>query len=668
MTASRRWQRIQGRSLAVLLVACVVAASGCAAGRAFRSGEAAARGGNWDAAVEYYRLAVRDEPDRPEYRIALERAMLNASRVHLAAAREREAAGDLSGALAEYRQAYALDASNGEAGAKIANLQQALRERIEATRQPAPIEAMRARARRDTEPPLLNPTSAELLVLEFTDTSLRDVLDFLGDAGGINVTYDEQFEDRPVTLDLADVTFEEALDHLLSSHGAFRKVVNPTTIIVVPDTPQQRAAYEEQAIRTFYISHGDVEELVGLLTAVLQAPQMPVPPQFVPNSAANSLTVRASTSVLGIVEQVIAANDTPRAEVVIDVEILEVNRERAKRYGLDLSQYSIGAIFSPESAPGGAPAAPDGTDGETTAQSAAAGYFNLNTISRGISIADFYTAVPAAVVSFLQQDTDTRLIAQPQLRGQEGNELSLNLGQEIPIPTTAFTPLAVGGASFNPLTSYTYRPIGVIINMTPRVTYENEIILDLEVENSTLGPSILIAGQSLPTFGTRHVETRLRLRDGESNLLAGLLREQDRQTLKGIPGLMRLPVLRQLFSASDRSVQTTDIVMLLTPRIVRGHELTQEHVSPIHIGTQRDIGVTGPPPSIAAAAEVAPAPDAAQQLETTPPAASNLPADATAAPSGGGLPLTAEPAPAVAEPGGDPSIPATAPPDGRGDR
>ena len=307
---------------------------------------------------------------------------------------------DLSGALAEYRQAYALDASNGEAGVKVANLQQALRERIEAARAPAPIEALRARARRDAEPPLLNPASDELLVLEFTDTNLRDILAFLGDAGGINVT-DEEFEDRPA---------------------------------------------------------------------------------------------------------------------------------------------------------------------------AASGYFNLNTITRGVSIADFYTAVPTAVVNFLQQDTDTRLVAQPQLAARKG------------------------------------RPIGVILNMTPRVTYENEIILDLEVENSTLGPSILVAGQSLPTFCTRHVETRLRLRDGESNLLAGLLREQDRQTLKGIPGLMRLPVLRQLFSASDRSVQNTDIVMLLTPRIVRGHELTQQHVSPIHIGTQGDIGITGPPPSIAAAPDAAPEP------------------------------------------------------------
>ena len=281
-----------------------------------------------------------------------------------------------------------------------------LRARIEAARQPSPIEALRARARREAEPPLLDPASDEPLVLEFTETGLRDILAFLSDASGINVTYDAQFEDRTVSFDLANVTFEEALDHLLSSHGAFYKVVNPTTIVVAPDTPEKRADYEEQAIRTFYVSHGDVEDLVALLNAVLRTPQMPVPPQFVPNAAANSLTVRATTSVLGIVEQVIAANDTPRAEIVVDVEILEVNRERARQYGLDLSRYSLGAIFSPESRPGGQPAA-NGNDGAAAASGAASGYFNLNTLSRGVSVADFYTAVPAAVVNFLEQDTDT---------------------------------------------------------------------------------------------------------------------------------------------------------------------------------------------------------------------------------------------------------------------
>ena len=212
-------------------------------------------------------------------------------------------------------------------------------------------------------------------------------------------------------------------------------------------------------------------------------------------------------------------------------------------------------------------------------------------------------------------------MAKPQLRGQEGATLTLNLGDDIPVPTTAFTPIATGGATVNPLTSFNYRPVGVIVEMTPRVTYRNEIILDLEVENSTLGPSVNVAGQPLPTFGTRRVITRLRLRDGESNLLAGLLREEDRRSLRGFPGIMHLPVIRQLLSANEDTIKQTDIIMLLTPRIVRTHELTQADVSPVRIDTRgaagrlRSLGrppeavrddVAAPPPAGPAAEAPAP--------------------------------------------------------------
>ena len=277
--------------------------------------------------------------------------MLNAARRHADVAAELEALGDLAGALREYRRAHDLNPSNTPAGVKIANLQQTLREQLEGARSPAPIQAMREQARRDMRPPLLDPASDEPLAIEFADTSLRDILDFLGDASGINVTYDEQFEDASYSVELTGVTFQEALVRILSANAAFYKVVDPTTIIVIPDTQQKRGDYAEQVIRTFYVSHGNVEELVELLRAIVSTPQMPVQPQFVANAAANTITVRATAPVVGIIEQVIVSNDKPRAEIIIDVEILEVNRERAKQYGLDLSRYSLATTFSPGGAP-----------------------------------------------------------------------------------------------------------------------------------------------------------------------------------------------------------------------------------------------------------------------------------------------------------------------------
>ena len=289
---------------------------------------------------------------------------------------------------------------------------------------------------------------------------------------------------------------------------------------------------------------------------------------------------------MAIIEKMLEANDKPRAEIIIDVQILEVSRERAKKYGLNLSSYAIGGIFSPEVAPA------------TGDQGISNQFFNLNTISQGVSTADFYLSVPSAVLNFLESDSRTKVLAKPQLRGTEGQKVMLNLGEDVPIPSTTFTPIATGGAAANPLTSFGYRPIGIIVEMTPRVTYEGEIILELTLENSARGGDVIIAGQALPAFSSRKVTTKLRLRDGEPNLLAGLLREDERKSLTGFPGLLRLPVLQQLFGSTDSNVRQTDIVMLLTPRIVRTHELTAADLAPIYIGPQSNFSLGGGPPPL----------------------------------------------------------------------
>ena len=597
--------------VAALAVAAAVVA-GCATGAAFRQGETAAHGEDWDSAVEYYRKAVQDDPRNAEYRVALHRAMINAAREHYARARALEETGALADAVREYRRAGELDPGNNDALYRVAELERAIRDRMEAARPRAPIEDMRDVARRETAPPLLEPASGEPLSLRFVDQSVQDILDFIGNATGVNINYDRQFQDLRYSVQLDGVTVEEALDQILMANQYFYKVLGPRNVIVAPDTPQKRQQYEDQVIRTFYISNADVLELSQLLTQIIRGGQpMPVQPQIVPNEVSNTITVRATPAVTAVIEQVIAANDKPRAEIIVDIEILEVNRERAREFGLDLGDYSIGAVFAPDADTGELSTAPD---------------FGAPPLARA---GDFFFSVPSAVVDFLESDAETRVVAKPQLRGQEGAVLTLNLGEEIPIPTTAFTPIAAGGATFNPLTSFDYRDVGVNVEMLPRVTFENEIILDLEVENSTLGPSLSVAGQSMPTFGSRKVETTLRLRDGESNLLAGLLREEDRRSLRGIPGLARLPIIRNLLSSNEDTIRQTDIIMLLTPRIVRTHQLQQADVSPIRIGTQRNIGVTGPGPLGAPPPAIdVPAPAAARAGETVeqPPQLADLPA------------------------------------------
>jgi type II secretory pathway component GspD/PulD (secretin) len=619
--------RLTRPALLLMLVFIALIAAGCGAARTFGRAENAARAGDWDAAVEYYRRAVQESPDRSDYKIALERAMINASHQHLNQAQLAEARGELEEALREYRRASDYDPPNRQLAAKVIEIERRIRDQYEA--QPRNnIAQLREQARQAGPAPLikLNETLPEI---RFNNTSIRDILNFIAAATGVNITYDRDYQDRAYTVQLTGVTLEQALTQILSANQLFYKVINQNTIMVIPDTAQKRANYEDQVIRTFYVSHADATELSQMINTIIRVPAMAVQPMIAPNKTSNTITIRATTAVAAIIEKMIEANDKPRAEIVIDVQILEVNRGRAKTFGVDLSAYSIGAVFSPESDPrtttGGGNT---GSTSTTTLNTSPT--FNLNTITRGVSTADFYLAVPSAVVHFLETDTETKLIAKPQLRGAEGQKITLNLGDDIPVPSTVFTPLATGGANTNPLTSFNYRPVGINVEMTPRVTIEGDVILDLLVENSTRSTDVNVAGQNLPSFGTRKVTTRLRLRDGESNLLAGLLREDDRTTLRGIPGILRLPVLNKLLGSNDTDVRTTDIVMLLTPRIVRTQEITAGDLSPIFIGTQQNLGLNGPPPLIAAPVEAEPAAPVAPPVQP-PPAAPNPAAQGPAA-------------------------------------
>lgn len=593
----------------VVVAAVATLLGGCGAGRSFHRGDTAARAGDWDAAVAQYRLALQKDPDRAEYRIALERAMISASLVHLDQARLFEARGQLEDALREYRRASEFDPPNRQIASKVAEVERRIRDQQENNRPRPNIQQLRDAARQQGPPPLLNLTT-NVPALRFTNASLRDILNSIGMATGINVTYDNQFQDRTYSVQMDNVTLEEALTQILTANQLFYKVVNQRTIMVIPDNAQKRNQYEEQVIRTFFISHADATELAQLINTIIRVGGGQVQPMVAANKTANTITIRATTAVSSVIEKIIESNDNPRAEIVVDVQILEVNRSRAKQFGLDLGSYSIGSVFSPEADPRGTTTTTGGATtggGDLTPRP-----FNANTISRGINTADFYLAVPAAVVRFLETDTETRLVAKPQLRGAEGQKITLNLGDRIPIPTTVFTPLAQGGANVNPLTSFTYQDVGVNVEMTPRVTFEDDILLELTVENSTLGGNVSVAGTSLPSIGSRKVTTRLRLREGESTLLAGLLREDERKVLKGFPTLLRVPVLKQLFAANDNTAGQTDIVMLLTPRIVRTHELTAQDVAPIYVGTQQNFGLGGPPPLIAAPAGAEPgAPGAA---------------------------------------------------------
>ena len=641
----RVWRPLQ--TLALLVTAATVLA-GCAASQAFHNGGLAMKAGDLDQAVAYYRTAVQEAPDNANYKIALQRAMLAASRAHLDKAHEFEDKGQLEAARGEYQLASEYDPANRQAAAKVVSLDQTIRARLEAARPKAPIEQLRERVRAASAEPLLNPASREPLNLRFTNANIRDILSFIANASGINITYDRDLRDQPATVQLDGVTLEQALTQILATNALSYKVLSERSILVFPDTAQKHQSYDDQVVQTFYVSHADASELAQLLSSVVRLPTLPVQPAIQFNKSANTITVRGTTSLVQIIERVIRQNDKARAEIMFDVEILEVNRQRAKQYGLNLSEYALGGVLSPEVNPsqpststtatvGGGTGTTTTTAGRSTppSQITSPPPFNLNTISRGFSTSDFYLAVPTAIVKFLESDTNTKLVAKPQLRGAEGMKLTLNLGDEIPIVTTSYTPIATGGPGVNPLNSFQLKPVGINIDVTPvRVTLEGDIIIDLNVESSSRGSDVNVAGTNYPSFGSRKVGTRLRLRDGESNLMAGLLREDERKSLNGFPGAIHVPVLKQLFSNNDQQISQTDIVMLLTPHILRLPEITETDLKPIYIGSQGNLAIGGPPPLIA---PPQPAQPAQQAPDSAPPGASapRPPASAPGAPPTG---------------------------------
>jgi general secretion pathway protein D len=645
---------VRRRLIALLVVTALV--SGCAAGRAFRKGRDASRAGDWDTAVQHFTEALQANPDSAEYKIELERAMQNASRDHISKARDLEQKDQLDAALIEYKRAVEMDASNRLAATRAAELERTIRDRIEKSRPRPAIEKLRQQARAQSVP-VLNPADRTPLKLSFNNSSVRDILNFIGTTTGINIQFDALYQDRAYTVNLTDVTLEEALQQIMSVNGLFYKVLNPTTIVVAMDNQPGHLKYDELVMQVFYLSHADTQEVSQALNQMMRI-QAQVAPAIFPNKTSNTIAVRATAPIVAVAERLIRSLDKPRAEVIIEVQILEVNRNRAKQYGINLSEYALGLTFSPEVAPPNTP----GSNPPTPPPP-----FNLNTISQGVSTADFYLTVPTAVLRFLETDSRTKQLAKPQLRGAEGQELTLNLGDEIPVVSTVFGAAAAGGFANIPQSSFTYRTVGIIVSMTPRVTYEGEIILDLSVESSNLGPNISVAGQDVPSFGSRRVKTRLRLREGESNLLAGLLKDDQRKILSGFPGLIRVPGLRSLFGSTNDVIEQTDIVMLLTPHIVRTHELTVDDLAPIYIGTQQNVGLSGPPPLIQA-----PAADdaAAAQMPAQPSPITTTTPQFLPPPSGTPVPATGVPPPAVGTPpttpvtppGGVPPVPGGVPP------
>ena len=580
MKATLRWSTIALAT--VLLLGCVTT------GSLVKSGDQAGARGDWDAAVAYYREALTKSPKDIKAKLSLERAIREASLQHVARARALEAQEQWAGAAAEYKLAAELLPSNALAVAKSAELERKLRAQVEALRPPTRMEQARLAAAQLPGVQRLDPR-VPVVLFRFNNTQIRDILNSFRDQTGINWTADEGLQGKlstGYTIDLQDTPLEEALNKVMSANRLVYKVVDSKTIFVYEDTPPKRQQWDDRYQRVFYLSNAEANDVMQMINGLMGqggATGPPVRPVIQQNKTANALIVWATLPVLDLISRIVETMDKPKAEVLVDVQILEVSRRRLREMGIELSAYSLGFALVPDVPAGGTPTLPPPP-------------VSIGRLRQGVGANDVFTTLPTALVKFLENDANTRLLARPQLRGREGAQLTLQLGDDIPYAQTAFLPIAGGGVPTQPQVTYTFRPVGVNLSMTPKVTHNDEVILDpIQVEKSALAAPVDVGGGTFaPSFSKRIATVSMRLRDGESNLLAGLIAEQDVRTYQGIPGINSIPILRSIFGTEKSQLEQSELVMIVTPYIIRSREITAQDLRPLYVGAGSNVGGQAP--------------------------------------------------------------------------
>ncbi|HET9261577.1 MAG TPA: secretin N-terminal domain-containing protein [Vicinamibacterales bacterium] len=556
-SSDRRWRT----AAAIAVLAAFLSA--CATSSAFRNGKRAEQNDNYDQAVVEYTKAVRENPDDASARLALDRARVRASQEHFFRGRRQAAAQRYEEAVIELQLAAELNPTNGEVESLLRETRQKLRTKVTVSRQgKTELQALVETSRGLPSPGLDLPDGRKLPdSLVFSQAGSRAVFTAIARFAGLNIVFDPTFREETINIDLRNTTLEEALAAVTASTRTFYRVTAQRTLTIVPDTPQKRREYEESIVRTFYLSNADVKEVIDLLRIVVDVRQIS------PITATNAISLKDTPERIAAAARLISAIDKARPEVVIDVELLEVDRTRLREMGLQIAS----------------PLQP-GISGSADVNRP---NLTLETL-RNLTSADvFMYNVPGIYYRLLKSDANTRTLANPQLRTSEGITAQARFGERVPVPNATFVPIAGGGVNTQPITSYAYEDIGVNIDITPRTHHEDEVSLALKVVLSS------VSGEGfggLPTFANREISTTIRLKDGETNMLAGLITDEERTVLEGVPGLSDIPLIGRLFANNRKESRQTDIILTLTPHIVRVLDLSEGDLRPFRLG--RD---SGPP-------------------------------------------------------------------------
>src|SRR5438128_9931724 len=573
----RRWGNL------LLCVGFGLLAAGCPKGKPdFTQGKKAEALQDYDAAFNFYQKAAKADPYNASYKIKLNRARFEASELHVKRGVELRNQGNLPGAAGEFQRAQAIDPGSPIADQELRKTVEMIAEKNRAADAAAELPTDSNEQPLASMPPEIKPLSRAPINYK-ASSDAKVVFDTIGKLAGLTVVYDPDFPARRITVDLVNVTLEQALEIVSLESKAFVKPVTENIIFVIPDQPQKRRDYEEQVVKTFYISNTiQPQDLTEIVTGLRQLLDLKRIQQL---NSQNAIIVRDTPDKLLLAEKMIRDIDKAKPEVVIQVEVLEARTDRLRDLGILPGQTASIAIN------------PNNTTSSSSSTSTTSNSgINLNQL-RHLNSTDYVVTLPSVTANAVLTDTNTKIIQNPEVRSVDGQTAKLRIGDRIPIATGSFSSglgVAAGTAGgISPLvnTQFTYLDVGVNIDLTPRVHPNRDVSLKLKVEVSSHTGDQTIGGITQPIIRQRVIEDDIRLKEGEVSILGGLVQKTESKTVEGWPGLAKLPLLKYFFSHDKTDRQEDEVLIVMTPRIVRMPEWTKANLRAMYSGTESFVQV-----------------------------------------------------------------------------
>jgi len=595
----------------------------------YNKGKIAETRQNYEQAYDLYKQAYDQKPGDLFYRSAYERLRFLAGASHVHRGQLLREAGRLEEALAEFQKAADIDPSSAIAKQEIQVTNKMIQDAKGPTAPTSSVQpsVLQKRLQEASGPVELGAIPNVPINLKITEDS-KVIYETIGKLAGVNVLFDPEYTSRRIKVELNSVSLEEALQIAALESKTFWRPVTANTIFVAADNPAKRKELEQSVIKTFYLSNlsqpTELQDVVNALRQILEIQRI----QPLPSEGA--IVVRGTPDQVALAQKLVGDLDKSKPEVVVDVAILQISKDKKRTLGISpptSATVQLQPNATTSTTNNNNNNNNNGTGTNNTNGTSSNGSINLNSLAN-LNATDFQVTISSANVSALLSDSSTRLVQNPQIRSVDGQKASLKIGNRIPVATGSFQP-GIGGVGINPLvnTQFQYLDVGVNVDVTPRIHSNGDVTLKIAMDISSETNTVNIGGIDQPVIGQRKIEHEVRLREGEANLMGGMLEDLQSKSLTGIPGLAQIPVLKYLFGQTATEHSQTETVFVLIPHIVRRQVLSTLNEQAIDVGTANAISLRRASHSTSAA-----------QTSSSSPA------------SGAGAVAVPQPAPAAAPP------------------